>query len=165
MQWSDAYRIGVPVIDTDHQLLFALTAQLAETREEGQVREVVSSVMNVLAEYIVHHFRREERLLELVGYPDLADHKNDHRQLTNDVFALMDRWQDGQYGAADELVSLMDGWLAGHILGVDTRYKPWVEKTLSDKTGAAAAEENWAILEMDFLDWDAGVDDQQHLGN
>lgn len=165
MQWSDAYRIGVPVIDTDHQLLFALTAQLAEAREEGQTREVVGSVMNVLVEYIVHHFRREERLLQLVEYPELNEHKKGHRQLTGDVFALLDRWQDGKHGAADELVSLMDGWLAGHILGVDTRYKPWVEKTLSDKTGAKATESNWAILEMDFQDWDTGVDDQRGLGN
>lgn len=132
MQWSDAYKIGVPTIDADHQLLFALTSQLAAAREEGQVRDVVGSVMNVLAEYVIHHFRREEELMETVGFPELAEHRLEHRFLAKRALDLRHRWRNGDHGATDSLVELLRTWLSGHILVMDIRYKPWVEKYSPD---------------------------------
>jgi hemerythrin-like metal-binding protein len=125
-QWQDSYSVGVPFIDTDHQVLVSLLNQLHEAQEEGQGQEVIGSVLNVLIEYTVNHFRREERLMELGHYPDLAEHRLLHQKLCDEVLRLQAAFESGQGDAVAELNVFLKNWLMGHILGIDTQYKPYV---------------------------------------
>lgn len=128
LPWQDSYAVGVPAIDADHRLLFSLVNQLYDAREEGQAREVVASVLQVLVEYTIGHFNREERLMRLVHYPELEKHCQQHRELAVQVRRFQADYDGGRHAAVDELVTFLKGWLTGHILGVDTRYKPYVEQ-------------------------------------
>jgi hemerythrin len=138
IQWQESYSVGVPFIDADHQILISLLNQLFEAREEGQTREVIGSVLNVLVEYTVNHFHREERLMELGGYPDREAHIELHRTLTARVRDFQQQYAGGRHGAVDELFEFLKDWLTGHIIAVDKRYKPYVETvelTPSDLAG------------------------------
>ena len=127
IQWQESYSVGVPFIDSDHQILISLLNQLFEAREEGQTSEVIGSVLNVLVEYTANHFHREERLMEIGEYPDRAAHVELHRALTGRVSAFQQDYADGRHAAIGELFEFLKDWLTGHIIAVDKRYKPFVE--------------------------------------
>lgn len=126
--WQSSYNVGIPVIDADHQLLVSLLNQLYDTREEGQARDVVSSVLTVLVEYTLGHFRREEHLLELAGYPELVAHRRQHATLAAEVARFQSEYMAGRHAAVDELVAFLKNWLTDHILSMDRRYKPYLDK-------------------------------------
>ena len=128
LQWDDSWCVGVPLIDADHRLLVALANQLSEVREQRDGGEIVGYVLEVLVDYTIHHFRREERLMELASYPDLENHRRDHQILTAKVGGMKALWSAGNGAAAGQLADFLGEWLRGHILSVDNRYRPWVEK-------------------------------------
>ncbi|MDR3437184.1 bacteriohemerythrin [Telmatospirillum sp.] len=127
IRWQDSFLIGISAIDSDHQVMVSLLNQLFEAREEGQSRDVVGSVFNVLVEYTVTHFTREERLMKVCGFPDFSLHQELHRRLAVRVQALQQQYECGHHAAVDELLEFLKNWLVEHIIGEDTRIGPWVE--------------------------------------
>lgn len=125
--WNDSYSVGNDLLDSDHRILFDLVDQLQDAVETGQSRDVVGSVVNVLAEYVEHHFRHEESLMARSRYPDLAAHACLHRRLEHEVRDVRDRWQAGDRQAiGEEVLAFIKKWLTEHILVADKSYGPWV---------------------------------------
>lgn len=128
MGWSEAYSVGSAMLDSDHRILLDLLGQLHDAIETGQSRSVVGSLLNVLAEYAEHHFRREEEVLARLGFPDREAHQGQHREMEDRLRAIRDRWRDGERGAlGEEVLAFLKKWLTGHILGADKAYAPWIE--------------------------------------
>ena len=133
MAWNESYRVGNALLDSDHRILIDLLDQLHDAMETGQSRDVIGSVISVLAEYVEHHFRREEAIMAEVGFPDLDVHSQQHRDLERRVIEVRDRYRAGERGAlGQEVVELLKNWLTEHILVADNSYKPWVERVDSD---------------------------------
>lgn len=133
MAWNESYRVGNALLDSDHRILIDLLDQLHDAMETGQSRAVIGSVISVLAEYVEHHFRREEALMAEVGFPDLDSHRAQHRDLERQVLEVRDRYRAGEKGAlGQEVVDLLKNWLTDHILVADNSYKPWMERLNSD---------------------------------
>lgn len=138
LAWSETYSVGNAMLDSDHRILINLLNQLHDATETGQSREVVGTVVNVLAEYTEHHFRREETLMAAAGYPGLAAHRATHHDLETRVRALRDRWNGGDRSVVDdEVLEMLKKWLTEHILGADKSYRPWVEG-IADNGGSAS---------------------------
>lgn len=139
MGWKEEYSVGHAVLDSDHRILFDLLNQLHDATDTGQSREVVGSVLGVLAEYTQHHFRREEVLMAEIRYPRQAEHEREHRALEACVHAIRDRWRKGERQAlGEEALDLLKKWLTEHILGADKAYQPWIEAAAGN--GARAME-------------------------
>ncbi|MCR6632632.1 MAG: bacteriohemerythrin [Magnetospirillum sp.] len=135
--WSEAYGVGNAMLDADHRILINVINQLQDAIETGQSREVVATVLNVLAEYTEHHFRREEALMAAAAYPELDHHRLAHRAFEERVRNLRDRWLGSERGALDEeVLELLKKWLTEHILGADKSYRPWIEG-VADNGGSA----------------------------
>lgn len=125
--WNEAFSVSNELLDSDHQILFNLLNQLHDAVDTGQSRDVVGSVVNVLAEYVEHHFRREEALLAQAGFPHLEAHQALHRRLEEKVCDIRDRWLGGERGAlGEEVLDLLKKWLTDHILVSDKSYSAWV---------------------------------------
>lgn len=128
LAWDEAYSVGSAMIDSDHRILINLVNQLHDAMETGQSRDVLGSVLNVLTEYVEHHFHREELLMERIGYPERATHVRNHRELEAKVRAVRDRWLSGDHQVLDdEVLGFLKRWLADHILRADQAYRPWIE--------------------------------------
>ncbi|OFX11181.1 MAG: hypothetical protein A2516_09390 [Alphaproteobacteria bacterium RIFOXYD12_FULL_60_8] len=128
IEWRDSYGVGVDLIDADHKLLVSLINQLYEAHEDGQGTEMVGSALNVLIEYTETHFSREELLLEKGAYPELAEHREEHRRLTQKVRDITERYNAGDTAVCDDaLIVFLKDWLTDHILGVDMKYKSYVQ--------------------------------------
>ena len=127
--WSEAFSVGNPLLDSDHRILIDLLTQLFDATDTGQSRDVIGSVLSALSEYAEHHFRREEAMMAASGYPDMDNHKAEHRRLEAHVRGIFERFRAGERGALDEqVVELLKKWLTEHIQVTDKSYRPWVER-------------------------------------
>ncbi|MDO8605326.1 MAG: bacteriohemerythrin [Phaeospirillum sp.] len=132
VEWSESFRVGNTLLDSDHRIIFDLLDQLHDAMETGQSRDVIGSVVSVLAEYVQHHFRREEAIMRASGFPELDRHREEHLDLERRVIELRNRYQAGERGVlGEDVVDLLKKWLTGHILVSDNSYRPWVERVNS----------------------------------
>lgn len=119
IEWSAALEIGNPAIDRQHKKLFELAAQMVSDSDHMRVMRTLAA----LSDYVVVHFREEEKLLEQVGYPHLAAHKALHdnfRSRLARLYANAGGMTLDQIAA--EVRRLINEWLAQHIMAADREY-------------------------------------------
>jgi hemerythrin len=123
IEWSPALEIGRPVIDRQHQRLFALAADMVADRDQVRAMRTLAA----LSEYVIVHFRDEEKLLEDVGYPGLAEHKKLHEGFRRRLAKLYANASGMRLDdIAAEVRLLINEWLANHILGADRQYADYL---------------------------------------
>ncbi len=69
---------GNALIDSQHRLLFEAVNRLMDACATGNGREQIQSTVNFLNDYVMKHFRDEERLQMQTSYPGYANHKKFH---------------------------------------------------------------------------------------
>jgi hemerythrin len=133
--YSNPYYVGIRPIDNDHRGLFEAMDDLQDAVEHRRGEAEISHTITYLVRYVQEHFEREERLMREYGYPKFTEHKNEHRKLTRQVFAIQKLYEtDHSWVDLEKVVEFLRGWLRGHILGSDMEYVPY----LNDSTMAAA---------------------------
>ena len=148
-EWDDSLSVGVPLIDSDHQILISLINQLHETLEDEEARATMGSVLNALADYTEYHFAREERAMEAVGYADLEEHKQRHRKLEAQVNEIRRKYAENpDETVGQELLDFLRDWLQNHIKREDMSYRQDVQ----DRPEAIAAAEEVSFVDLDDID-------------
>jgi len=108
--------------DAAHQKLFYLMNTLHEAMKSGQGRTLVAGIVHELERYTQTHFLAEEALLQRAQYPNLKDHRLEHREFVAQVKQFKDDLEvDGTANSIAVLTFLKD-WLANHIKKTDKRY-------------------------------------------
>ncbi|AFZ49013.1 bacteriohemerythrin [Dactylococcopsis salina] len=67
--WSEDYETGFPVIDQQHQQMFALVNQLQEAMLKSADPTLLKQLLNALLKDTIAHFTLEEDLMLEHGYP------------------------------------------------------------------------------------------------
>jgi len=94
----DSMRVGHPEIDRDHEVLFAYANDIRDAlRQDDRVQ--ATKLADGLIDEIVDHFKREEKVLIEVGYPDADTHAQYHGVLLSKaeevrkvLFGLLSGW-------------------------------------------------------------------------
>jgi hemerythrin len=120
--WSDRYSVGVEKIDAEHQKLVALVNELYAAIMAGNPADVTARVLNSLVAYTLSHFASEEMLMKRCNYPGYPQHKAEHEKLVAQVKQLQQDLKAGKATVSQEVMSFLQSWLIGHILGVDKKY-------------------------------------------
>lgn len=122
--WTNEFRVGVDSIDRDHQVLFSLLNKVINK----SIDDVdLDKVINELIHYTHHHFRREEAIMEVCGYPELEEHRGRHQQLNAQVSVLAGKWsKDRDPELLTHIRNFLREWLFGHIKNADTKITPYV---------------------------------------
>ena len=124
IEWTDAYRLGIPGVDQEHRTFFALIRAIEASLAEGDDLGA-QEALRALRLYAVGHFEHEEEFLDAVGYPDLARHRAEHQEFLRDVKVL-----EGVAGLPTNVaVRMARAWIGQHILGTDRRYTQWLDET------------------------------------
>ena len=126
-RWKEKYRLGVDLIDQQHEELFErVSAFITVVRSAVPWEEKVDQVKDTMAfmqEYVVFHFEDEEAYQERIGYPDLENHKRIHAQFKTSVQTYAERMESEGY--TEDLVKEFSGklmaWLIMHVAGVDQK--------------------------------------------
>jgi len=113
--WTDAMRTGIDAIDKDHQKIVKLMNRIMRSTSDDS--DVISAVEELVV-FTRFHFRREEMIMEVCGYPDAEQHRREHREVSariNDLVGDWRRLRDAEH--LEQLRFLFKETHLDHILG------------------------------------------------
>ncbi len=121
--WTKDCAVGHPVIDEQHRKLFDAANRLFDAMKAGNGREVVSPLLNFLADYVDKHFKAEEALMASSGDPDTWRHQGEHQAFVATFQKLAAQYEREGAGPvlSIQLQRTVSDWLMDHILKVDRR--------------------------------------------
>lgn len=138
MLWRDKYKVGVPLIDEQHEELFNRVNNFIEVIRTGDSWESkiqsVNETLEFMKMYVVEHFHDEEEYQQKVAYPKAAEHKNVHNSMVNYVLDFSSEYEKSGYN--EKLIKQFAGkllsWLINHVVTEDQNIANYVMKKKSE---------------------------------
>ena len=121
LTWSSILSVGVDEIDEDHRRLLDLFNILNHSVTTGDAPDYLAAVLEELINCTVWHFSHEERLMLKYGYPGVAEHKVEHRELVDSVRQLQQKILQTGKLVEDKDLEFLERWLTEHILATDMK--------------------------------------------
>jgi hemerythrin len=124
-KWHDRYRLGMPLVDAQHEWFFGLANRVTQLLESGRADDkLFREAFAALLSYSQKHFREEEALMRKMRYPaaDRKRHASVHNAFVDRVSAMAQRLKAGNPNVGRELSAFVTGWLTCHILQMDVKY-------------------------------------------
>lgn len=106
--------MGIGEIDTEHAGLLDCLNRLQLFVEKGHGFAASIDAVLRLKDYAAAHFEHEETYLRLHGYPNLAEHIEQHEAISRYIEKLYARVLEGEEIEAS-LVEMMRNWVIKHI--------------------------------------------------
>lgn len=124
--WRDAYNCGHPLLDAQHQTLFALANELLAAAIDGLAKKAVHAIIRKLLAHAVRHFADEETVQRECGYPDVEGHHRLHEELVQKALKLEQDFLAGELGVAQLFEFLAYELVARHMLAADREFFPYL---------------------------------------
>jgi hemerythrin len=124
IEWSDRYRIGIPLIDEQHKKLIDMTNTLYLGCLDGDeaANAYFLKTVHEAVDYVRFHFTTEEKLLERINYPGLAAHKKEHEDFVKEILQQVQAFQGGKKFVPNMFVRYLRDWVLTHIAVSDKLY-------------------------------------------
>jgi hemerythrin-like metal-binding protein len=119
LEWHPSLEVGFWRIDVEHRALVEMLNRLHTAMDEEKAQEEIVRILAFLRDYTVTHFKMEEDLMILHGYPDSADHFAAHVELVLHVSDLLADIRSGKKMTVGEVSTFLEAWLVDHILSKD----------------------------------------------
>ncbi|WP_321531355.1 ABC transporter substrate-binding protein [uncultured Desulfuromonas sp.] len=126
LSWSHKFCCGHDTIDEQHMGLFALGNELIEAFLMRQDKRLVDDKLEELYKNTCDHFSFEEQLLEEVHYPNLTEHRHEHRHMEKKLMRLIDQYQQNRADYSELLHYISIDLISGHLLCTDNDYFPYL---------------------------------------
>jgi|WetSurMetagenome_2_1015567.scaffolds.fasta_scaffold1481035_1 hemerythrin len=123
INWTDNMSVGVARIDKEHQKLIEIINLLHSEMSAGKSNQVMGKILDQLIAYTKSHFATEETLFRTYSYPQAAEHKQEHDNLTRKVLDLQAELKAGKTFLGAPTLDFLREWLTQHILKQDMGYK------------------------------------------
>lgn len=128
LEWDESFSTGIRTFDEQHKTLFRMVNDLHDAMQQKRTKEAIGQILKGLADYTVNHFADEEKAFAQAHYPDEQQHKRLHKDLVDQVVALIGKFQSGETILSQEVIEFLQGWLINHIKGQDKLYGPHLIK-------------------------------------
>lgn len=132
--WKQDYALGIEDIDFQHRCFLNLINRLADEltmTTEPRRRAALMAEVNAYAHF---HFLSEENLMAKVGYPQLDEHRQRHRDLIGQLNAKEAMLQQqGTEERADEVVEFLRDWFFRHTVGEDRLFADYYHGHAPDR--------------------------------
>jgi len=126
IEWNDSLKLGIAVVDRQHQHLIEIINRLHEATVEGRGADVVSGILDELIVYTATHFSMEEKYFADFNYADAEEHKREHDALIQKVSDFADHFnsalRDGKSDPAKELLDFLNIWWRYHMMDTDSKF-------------------------------------------
>lgn len=126
--FTDKYKTGVELIDTEHKQLFDIIREVNDLIHEELLHDKYDEIMRLLAklrEYTEFHFGDEEALMKEIHYPAYDAQKRAHTAFVERLVEIdlseLDAMDDNQQEYLTDLIAFLLTWLTNHILGSDKK--------------------------------------------
>ena len=85
IQWEESLKLGVAVIDEQHEEIFMYFDKLTDALQNGEGSGVVMDLLAYLDQYTSTHFKNEESLMDLHRYPGLELQRQQHSRFRENI--------------------------------------------------------------------------------
>ena len=138
LTWNPSLAIGVPLVDAQHEALFAHAARFEEAVRGHASGARVAELFDFLGAYARDHFAAEERIMRDAGFPGLAEHVREHAEFTRRLKLLEPLWErEGESQLLLEmLLALFKTWQVEHITASDQRIGDFLKARAGTSSGA-----------------------------
>ncbi|MEQ8187272.1 MAG: bacteriohemerythrin [Candidatus Eremiobacterota bacterium] len=126
--WDDSYSVSVKQLDDEHKKLVVMINELHEAMQVGRGKEMLSTILGRMINYVGTHFSNEEKYMEKFSYPDYEVHKQEHNDFVKKTLEFQQNFNDGKMGLSIEVMFFLKEWLLNHIKGSDQQYGPFFNK-------------------------------------
>ena len=122
--WKPEYNLGIPIIDEHHRGIVSTINSLHFSMQNKQVRDIFTSISDMIFDYTKIHFRTEESFHSMVDFSGAKDHHELHEHLISELSKL------GRHGNVnknpDEFLSFLKNWWIGHICFEDLKFRDYL---------------------------------------
>ncbi len=116
------FQSGVDLLDSNYNVLKKLLKQCDKTKN-GQPNPL-ENIVTELAKHTATHFRREESIMEVCGYPGLANHRKVHHLLSRQLEEKQKKSKQHTL-SRDELKLFLVCWIEDHLNSMDSTIVPY----------------------------------------
>ena len=134
MIWKDRYRLGVPLIDEQHQELFSRVTDFVAVLRSSAVWEErvekVNETLNFMKDYVVTHFHDEEEYQQQIGYPEFEAHRKIHNDMVKYVVDVASQYEREGYDERlmQQFAGKLLAWLIHHVASDDQKIADYAKK-------------------------------------
>lgn len=121
MKWTNDLSSGVEQIDDQHKELISRVNTLIDAMKLGRGKAEVGETVKFLSDYVATHFGAEEKYMADFCYPDLDEHRAEHKAFVGDFRDLVRGLNDRATGSylSIQVQHRVCDWLANHICKTD----------------------------------------------
>lgn len=121
VQWTPDLTVHVEKIDQQHMELFRQVNLLGEAVWDGKGKAAIGEILRFLLQYTSDHFRAEEELMRIHGYPKYSLHKQIHDDFVKECEKYAGDFESGEVESAlvISVVTRLGEWIRSHIRAVD----------------------------------------------
>jgi hemerythrin len=121
--WKESFNTHIPVIDRQHQKIFAVMNRLFDAAHTPVNKNYVMQSLREMNEYSNLHFTTEERLMTHYEYQELETQKNQHEYYREQMVVQLARSFDEENEVACKNgLQFLRNWFLGHILQEDLKF-------------------------------------------
>lgn len=125
--WDDRFSVKNDKLDKQHKKIVNIINDLYRAIQNGKSCETLARILIQLNSYTDLHLAFEETLMELKKYPEIETHKKAHKRFVEKAEEI--RKKDNGENTNTmcwELLSFLKDWWAGHVIGFDRKYIPYL---------------------------------------
>lgn len=124
--WSSQYATGVPLVDSQHKVLFENVNRLEELLRQHPIpREAMDRLVHFLDSYSATHFHFEEQCMKRHSCPAHEENLRTHAEFRETLAHFKQEYLE--QGPTEALLSkfhaAMSTWIHGHVLNVDVKLR------------------------------------------
>jgi hemerythrin len=126
MEWTKDLSVGIDMIDDQHRELFSRINDLVAAIKQKTCKYKIGDVVKFLDDYVLFHFKEEEKYMQEHHYPGYAGHKAQHnefienfRKLKKELPKLQGGNKAGSYDLSVETNQVVVDWILDHIVKAD----------------------------------------------
>lgn len=131
IKWTDQYKLDIKEIDNQHYGLVIIINELFTLMSEGKAKDKLNDIFDHLTDYTRKHFSTEELVLYKYAYPDLEQHKGEHKKFIEKLEGFKNDFLNKKITISLEVLNFLKDWLLNHILISDKKYAEHVRKFIN----------------------------------
>ncbi len=136
--WDPKYRVGIPVIDAQHEHLVKLCNEfymsLLKNNDSEGYQKLVKETLQTCLDYAGTHFREEERLMTASKFDGYRQHKASHEAFTEKCKITWLGIDKLPVAEAIKFAHFLRDWIHNHIAHEDRLYIPALVEFLKKNT-------------------------------
>lgn len=114
--WSDRYKIGNDLVDSQHQHIFKLANETVSVSDDADI----TRLLMLFYQHVREHFQAEEHLMKQAGYPRYQEHVEEHNLMLDRLNEISLNVQKRQWNP-DDIKMFVRRWISVHIVQEDMR--------------------------------------------